>query len=368
MIFGSIYGWENGVDDIFDPHSSRNRDNCLEPMRVLERLSNHNGIHLHTADIIVRDKVVPHFSLYVESIDFVDCGAKKNYLILYETSLTVPRNADFNYLKKFDVIFTWDLDLVKNGFKDKFGNSISNNRFVQIHHPNPVPSKCAKDFKSLPYDSRLNFACLIGSNRHANLLDERELYSERVKAIQWFQKNAPSDFKLYGNGWSVPMKRLGRMGKLHYRIEKIFFWLMGRLAFPSYQGPIKTKYDVLMQTKFCICFENARDISGYITEKIFDCLFAGCIPIYWGDADVGGVIPHSCFIDFRKFACYQDLYLFLKNMTPEQYSSYQKAGQDFLNSARFTPFTSNSFASAVVSKIAQDFNISYEANTDLASV
>ena len=359
MVIGSIYGWENGGDDIFNPSSSRNRDNCLEPLRLLEQLSRHHGIQLHTADIIERNQKTPNFSLYVESIDFTFCGAKKNYLILYETPLTVPRNADFNYLSKFDTIFTWDLELIKNGFKDSLDNFISSNRFVQIYHPNPVPLKSAKDCKSPSYDSRMNFVCLIGSNRHANLIDERELYSERVGVIKWFQKNAPSDFKLFGSGWRVPMKRLGRIGKLLYRAEKVFFWLAGRQAFPSYQGPVKTKQDVLSKTKFCICFENARDISGYITEKIFDCLFAGCIPIYWGDANIEKFIPSSCFIDFRKFSSHQDLHHFLKKMTPEQYLSYQKASQDFLNSTQFIPFTSQSFADVVFGKIAYDFDISY---------
>ena len=48
---------------------------------------------------------------------------------------------------------------------------------------------------------------------------------------------------------------------------------------------------------FAICYENARDIPGYITEKIFDCFFAGCVPIYWGGApNVTDHIPANTFI------------------------------------------------------------------------
>ena len=98
MLTGSIYGWEPGKDDIFDPQSLRNRDNCLEPMRLMEELACKNNIALHTADVNALNGITPDFSLYVESVDFVPCGAKKHFLILYETPLTVPRNADAQYL------------------------------------------------------------------------------------------------------------------------------------------------------------------------------------------------------------------------------------------------------------------------------
>ena len=41
------------------------------------------------------------------------------------------------------------------------------------------------------------------------------------------------------------------------------------------------KYDFIRQYKFNICPENSNS-SGYVTEKIFQAVEAGCIPIYWG--------------------------------------------------------------------------------------
>jgi hypothetical protein len=41
------------------------------------------------------------------------------------------------------------------------------------------------------------------------------------------------------------------------------------------------KYSFLEQYCYNICFENS-DRLGYVTEKIFDSLLSGCIPIYWG--------------------------------------------------------------------------------------
>jgi hypothetical protein len=357
MLTGSIYGWESGKDDIFDPLSPRNRDDCLEPMRLMDVLARQHGIMLHTADVNEGNRVSPNFSLYIESIDFVPIGAQKNYLILYETPLTVPRNNDVAYLKQFDSIFTWNTDYIRRGLTDVHGRYLSQDHFTKIQHPNPIPRQCGSKFQSPTFDQRSDFICLIGSNRHANVFDERELYSERVRVIQWFEANALNDFKLYGNGWKVPQKRLGHLGKMRYRLEKIIPWVLGKPVFLSYQGPTKTKYEVLSKTKFCICFENARDIPGYVTEKIFDCFFAGCVPVYWGDAGIDLSIPANCFINFRHFSSYQDLYQYLSKMTAEQFSSYQVAASEFLLSPQFEPFSSQNFAATVVKKISDDFEI-----------
>ena len=41
------------------------------------------------------------------------------------------------------------------------------------------------------------------------------------------------------------------------------------------------KFEYLKQFKFNLCPENS-DFKGYVTEKIFDAVRSGCIPIYWG--------------------------------------------------------------------------------------
>ena len=59
----------------------------------------------------------------------------------------------------------------------------------------------------------------------------------------------------------------------------------------------------LSKYKFSICFENSIT-AGYISEKIFDCFYAGTIPIYYGDPNVKESIDPDSFIDFRKFDDY----------------------------------------------------------------
>lgn len=349
MLIGSIYGWELGRDDIFNPFSARNRDNCLEPMRVLQKIALSKNIEIHTADVTDSLGLKPDFNLYVESVPVDNVSSGINCLLLLETPLTVPLNANYSFLNQFDLIFTWDLELLNLAKSGALWPVMPRPNFVEIRIPNPVPNLFSES--AIGFLERPQFCCLIGSNRHANTYDDRELYSERVRAIRWFESNTNGQFYLYGNGWNVPQKRLGSLGKLVYRLEKVVPFLLGKPVFPSYQGPAVSKQEVLGKTRFCICYENARDISGYLTEKIFDCLFAGCIPIYWGEPHIEKWLPPECFIDFRKFASYQDLYQYISSMTEEDFIKMQIAGRKFVSSEAFQIHSSQSFAKIIVETI-----------------
>jgi hypothetical protein len=351
MLIGSIYGWEPGKDDIFNPLSLRNRDDCLGPMRELRRYGLTKGIELHTADVVESEGMIPAFNLYVESIPLDRSMPGINCLLLLETQLTVPINGDYSYLNQFDEIFTWNIDLLQEKNSGDLQAVLGHPGLTEIRVPNPIPENFFSEPSSFGFAARPQFCCLIGSNRHANQHDKRELYSERVRAIRWFERRAPNQLYLYGNGWRVPQKRLGHFGRLLYRLEKILPFLTRRPVFPSYQGPTLTKWEPLSRSRFCICFENARDISGYLTEKIFDCIFAGCIPIYWGEPNIQDWLPPECFIDFRSFKSYDDLYLHMNSMSEQDFILMQKAGREFILSHAFRCHSSASFASKVIDRI-----------------
>ena len=46
-------------------------------------------------------------------------------------------------------------------------------------------------------------------------------------------------------------------------------------------------------------------LERWITEKIFDCFYAGTIPVYLGAPDVARWLPPECFIDMRRFGGYR---------------------------------------------------------------
>ena len=57
--------------------------------------------------------------------------------------------------------------------------------------------------------------------------------------------------------------------------------------------------------KFNLCFENAS-YPGYTTEKIAFAMMADCIPIYWGDPEVGRFFNTKSFINIADYASYEE--------------------------------------------------------------
>ena len=92
-------------------------------------------------------------------------------------------------------------------------------------------------------------------------------------------------------------------------------------------------------------------IPGLITEKIFDCFAAGTVPIYLGAPNITDYIPRSCFVDFRQFANYNNLYDYLANMSKGEYQKYLDAAKAFIDSPQYQIFTSTHYAELVTKQV-----------------
>ena len=98
-----------------------------------------------------------------------------------------------------------------------------------------------------------------------------------------------------------------------------------------YKGACASKYEVLSQYEFALCFENMA-MKGYITEKIFDCLYAGTIPLYLGAKDITDLIPENAYIDCRKFASWDEMHDKVMKMTNAEVQSMRAAGRTYIQS------------------------------------
>jgi hypothetical protein len=339
MIFGALRG--NGLIEniIFKAKHISNRDSCFAPYIALrEGLSKHS-IQLDTLDKSNKSNLL--FEIH-QDVQLSSC-CKINYLLMLENPLVKPLNHDPNKWTKYKKIFTWHDELVSND---------RHNRFVKINLPNPINSYPVDGFSK-----RNRFCCLIAANKTLPLKDARDLYPERVVAIRWFEKNASKDFDLYGIDWNIPVVHRGLIGKLERRFWRLLVSVIPTSPFPSYRGKVANKSEVLTQTRFAICYENVRDLPGYITEKIFDCFFSGCVPVYWGADNITDYIPADCFIDRRNFCDTAAVYDFLKKITDQEFCGYQQRIADFLQSDASYPFSSEYFAETIVDTIVQDLGV-----------
>jgi hypothetical protein len=73
-------------------------------------------------------------------------------------------------------------------------------------------------------------------------------------------------------------------------------------------------------------------MNGYITEKIFDCLYAGTIPLYLGAKDVSELLPENIFIDCRKFSSLTEMHHAIIEMSEVEIQSMRTAGRAFIQS------------------------------------
>ena len=225
---------------------------------------------------------------------------RKNILICNESALIIP----FNYWKIlhifFTKVFTWYEPLIDNKkyFRIRLPKSsdgietrpkkFKNKKFLVYINKNVGPF--------LPFDLIKSFG--------------KEIYTDRLKSIEFFEKRIPDDFSLYGRGWNKPKK--------YSLIEKVF----GYKKYKTYKGEVNNKVKLLSNFKYSLCFENLTDVNDYVTEKIFDCLKAKCVPIYYGASNIDKYIPKNCFIDFRDFMNYDKLLKFLKTMDEKEYNTY----------------------------------------------
>lgn len=320
-------------NSIFDLSHPTNRDNCFYPYWLLRDAFNKKGIELHTADTLVEEATLLNIHMDVQNLsDGVPC-----YLLMWETPQICAANGIEVNLMQYRKVFTWNDNLVDGKY------------FIKINFPNNLNSYEVDGFAS-----RNRFCCLIAGNKTLDRQDERDLYKERVRTIRWFENNAPQNFDLYGVDWNIPVVTSGVSGRIQRRIWRGLTKIIQLCPFPSYRSRVQHKSEVLKHTRFAICYENVRDLPGYITEKIFDCFFSGCVPVYWGASNVTDYIPDNCFIDRRKFTDTEAVYLYLESITEEDFRSYQQHIVDFLASEAARPFSSEFFAETILTTILND--------------
>jgi len=247
----------------------------------------------------------------LEALDFSKAPKDKLVLVMWEPATVQPALYDPKTHACFGKIFTWDDDLVDNKKFFKFHYPALNQRIANI------PSFEEKKFCVM--------ICRRLTSRHP-----KELYSKRKETIKFFEKKPAGEFDLYG-----------------------YKWKEGR--FKNYKGPIHTsKLEKLKEYKYSICYENMRDVKGYVTEKIFDCFAAGVVPVYWGASNITDYIPEGCFIDRRRFADDEEMYQFLKKVTKEEYQAFWDRAAEFLVSEKAKTFTNEYFIDNFLSQLGSD--------------
>lgn len=319
------------ADRLFDKAAPGNRDDCLAPFRLIKSTLDAEGWECHTQDVFKSSGACPDVVLFFDIPRLPVSmllggwrGKSRAWVVLQECEVIKSGNWRSENYGQFEKVFTWAPGLADG------------KKYIRLDFPNNVRVPDGS-----PAFEQRDFCVMIAGNKSRS--HPLELYSERVHAIRWFEKNHPGEFDLYSTGWDRrcfggPLRVLNRVRALTKMLAP---------AYPSYKGTIALKQPVLERYKFAICYENAREIRGYITEKIFDCLFAGVIPVYWGAPDIAESIPEQCYVDRRNFRSYNELYEHLKNMSASEARQRQDAVRKYLAAPESRRFSNEHYAGVI---------------------
>ncbi|WP_435186707.1 glycosyltransferase family 10 domain-containing protein [Halobellus sp. EA9] len=249
--------------------------------------------------------------------------------IMREPPSVDPLNAIRNILRiapLFDVVFTWNDTLEE--ISEKFIG------YNWPQHIQPVHT----DKESFQEQTLLTTVSSRRYSTHPN-----ELYTAREEVIQYFDEHHPERFSLFGRFWNK-QPTIGDI-VVHHKFKTD--------TYQTYNGEIDDKSDAYTSHQFALAFENITGIEGCITEKIFDCLRGGAVPVYWGANNIEEYVPKDCFIDYRNFQSPEALFERLDSVTAEEYNRYRSAGKDFLEE-RGEEFSPECFAETIYENIYRD--------------
>lgn len=291
-----------------------------EPFDELRRRLEELGHEIHTADVFKKRHDTPDLLVYLDARVLRRWRRPRTWrdiprwLLLIESEVTVPENGSRRSAARFDRVFTWRT------------SRVDNRQTFELRIPYPFETATAPR-KTLPN----RFCTLIAANKR--FWHRLALYPQRRAAIRWFERHHPDDFDLFGRDWDLLVIGGPRIVRALNAVLPDQVRRLLAPTFPSYRGTVVDKLDLLKHYRFSICFENARGIDGYVTEKLFDCFVAGAVPVYWGAPDISELVPNG-FVDFREFESFDALYEHLGSMDDEQYGALRTAGQDFVRSER----------------------------------
>lgn len=295
-------------NELFKLDSKINRDGALEPYVELKQRLNRQGVEISTVDILpidCADKIL-FFDLDLKKLTKAFFLGKLDsciYIAFEPPAVNTLHNPQSITMlsKVFSSVLTWQDEI------------IDNNSILKFYFPMP---RIKRIHSNIAFKDKKLITTVVGykTSTHPD-----ELYSKRVEAIRFFEQLIPEQFDFYGAGWD-------------------------ERQYSCYRGKVESKFETMAKYRFTLCYENQHNIKGLISEKIFDCFHAKCIPIFWGASNVEEYIPQDCFIDKRAFSTYQSLLNYLTSMSEQEFNIRIKAINKYLLSDEYKLHSCENFS------------------------
>ena len=186
-------------------------------------------------------------------------------------------------------------------------------------------------FGSMFRGYKFDAAALFSQNRG-------QLLSRRYSLARTAERMGPDLVHMYGGGWNG--EQIGWPNKV-----------FRNPPFAGFKGRQVRQFEVLPRYRFFLAFENIRSDVGFITQKIFDAMHAGVVPVYLGDERISELVWPECFVDARQFRSNRELLMFLHGMREPEWTRMRDAGRRFLLSSSVERFSPATFAACLLAAV-----------------
>lgn len=310
--------YQNRLFDENDP--VLNRDDTLAPYIRMRAALEQEGATVLTADFLLAqkesDQEAEYYSFGVIE-NYRTLSAKPNIrmraFVIFEPPVVAPHlYRELPTLTRvFERVYLHNVE--GDGYSLK---GVDASKLRKLYWPQPRADVIEAYWHKQDRQRRI----VVINGNHKPSKRSRELYSKRIEAMAHLAKLECID--LYGRGWERWWSRNSMW---------LPYWRNRGTLMQIYKGACASKYEVMQHYTFALCFENMT-MKGYVTEKIFDCFYAGIIPLYWGATDITDLIPREAYIDVRQYVTVEQMHATVMLMSDVEIQSMREAGRAFLQS------------------------------------
>ncbi len=251
-----------------------------------------------TADVVV---YFNHYT-YRREVHQQICPQAAKVLYMYEPVAVDPVQYTKGVWQQFDAVMTWNTYLTQQS--DAF--------IFEAGAYYDLPYTDAYGVKMLPSipkpAERERAICQMIRDKYS--LAPEACYALRREAAHWFARNARTRMDVYGKQ-PMPVR--------------------------NYIGPAPKEL-TFSRYRYALCFENTYHPQwshGYLSEKMFDCMALGTVPIYYGCSNIEALVPPECYLDYRAFSSWAALDEKLQTMSDQEYLDRVHAMREFFT--RYNP-------------------------------
>ena len=212
----------------------------------------------------------------IAQVDLVKIPKRRRFLIIQEPEVVLPANYASKYLKTFGTV----IRVGRNQAKDLYS----------LYWPQFWP----KDQPKTNSKSRADLGAVLIAGNHLSFI-AGELYSLRRKCVYKID-----NLQVYGRGWNRGLIDKLKVTSINLSELILFRKRVSRKSlscwFKNYEKNVESpdnKLEILQNFKITLVIENSQE---FLSEKLFDAFFAGCIPIYVGPQVSEYSIPNTLVV------------------------------------------------------------------------